>query len=231
MGLGNYTDLQDTLKAYLEQDDVATMIQTFIELAETRFNREIRNYRMIAGANYNIQSKNITFPSDFIEAMNWRVANHDSEMFTNLEYTPPNRFYGIPAALQLGKPRIYTLSRVSGVGNVHGIILGPDPGSADGSEESPILYDARLEYYGTISPLTNTNSTNWLLDFAPDLYLYGSLLEAEPFLVNDARMVTWEKLYERGRNSLNAADARARYRPGGVMRPESIANDGKAWLP
>jgi hypothetical protein len=40
-------------------------------------------------------------------------------------------------------------------------------------------------------PALASNSTNWLLLAAPDIYLYGALLEAAPYLQNDDRIQTW----------------------------------------
>jgi hypothetical protein len=45
-------------------------------------------------------------------------------------------------------------------------------------------------YRANIPPLA-ANSTNWLLALAPDLYLYGALLESAPYIKEDARIQTW----------------------------------------
>jgi hypothetical protein len=42
---------------------------------------------------------------------------------------------------------------------------------------------------------------------SPDLLLYASLGEAEPYLMNDARIATWAQLYDRGLNSLTVSDS------------------------
>jgi hypothetical protein len=42
-----------------------------------------------------------------------------------------------------------------------------------------------------LSALSASNTTNWLLTLAPDLYLYGSLLEAAPYIGNDERIPVW----------------------------------------
>jgi hypothetical protein len=51
-------------------------------------------------------------------------------------------------------------------------------------------YDVEIVYRGNIPDLA-TNSTNWLLTLAPDLYLYGTLLEASPYIQNDERLAVW----------------------------------------
>src|SRR5690606_38433704 len=43
--------------------------------------------------------------------------------------------------------------------------------------------------------LDTTNETNWLTDYAPNALLYGTLVQCEPFLKNDARVSTWQQFY------------------------------------
>jgi hypothetical protein len=38
--------------------------------------------------------------------------------------------------------------------------------------------------------------TNPILTAYPDLYLYGALLEAMPFLADDTRLATWQAMYQ-----------------------------------
>ena len=45
----------------------------------------------------------------------------------------------------------------------------------------------------------------------PDVYLYGSLLEAEPFLQNDARVGLWLQAYKEAIKNISDADARDRH--------------------
>ena len=47
-----------------------------------------------------------------------------------------------------------------------------------------------MVYRRTIPPLAS-NDSNWLLMLAPDLYLYGALLESAPYLKEDGRIQTW----------------------------------------
>jgi hypothetical protein len=51
-------------------------------------------------------------------------------------------------------------------------------------------------YYERIAPLSSTNQTNWLTQNAPNAMLYGTLLQAMPFLKNDARQVFQQKYTE-----------------------------------
>ena len=70
-------------------------------------------------------------------------------------------------------------------------------------------YATELTYYSKLSKLSSSVATNFILDSSPDAYLYGSLLQAAPYLQDDARIPVWAGLYERALTDLQAADDRA----------------------
>ncbi len=67
-------------------------------------------------------------------------------------------------------------------------IVAPTPAAASPFE---------MLYYQLLPLLDDATQTNWLTEFAPDLLLYASLLEAEPYLKNDARVAVWQAFYDR----------------------------------
>jgi len=54
-----------------------------------------------------------------------------------------------------------------------------------------------------VPELTTSATTNWLLTKAPDLYLYGSLVHASPFLMDDQRIPTFASMYSTRFEALN----------------------------
>jgi hypothetical protein len=44
--------------------------------------------------------------------------------------------------------------------------------------------------------LSSTNQTNWFTIYAPQAILYGSLLQAMPYLKNDDRVPMWKAQYD-----------------------------------
>jgi hypothetical protein len=78
-------------------------------------------------------------------------------------------------------------------------------------------YTGELIYYSKLAKLSNSNTTNWLLTKAPDVYLYGSLLQAAPYLQDDARIQVWAGLYKAGIEELQIADERGAT-SGGVLK-------------
>ncbi len=59
------------------------------------------------------------------------------------------------------------------------------------------VYTMTMRYRAKVPALSGTNTTNWVLTTHPEIYLYASLMEAEPFLRNDARVQTWGGLFDR----------------------------------
>lgn len=76
-------------------------------------------------------------------------------------------------------------------------LVTPTPNAADTLE---ILYYEQPRF------LDDEFQTNWITEYAPDLLLYASLLEATPFLKNDARIQTWQAMYDRAAQALSGED-------------------------
>jgi hypothetical protein len=69
-----------------------------------------------------------------------------------------------------------------------------------------LAYNYEVLYYERVQPLDVTNQTNWFTQYAPQAMLYGSLLQAMPFLKNDERMPMWQAQYDRVIATLKAED-------------------------
>jgi hypothetical protein len=67
-------------------------------------------------------------------------------------------------------------------------------------------YTFEVLYYERIQPLDSSNQTNWFTIYAPQALLYGSLLQAMPFLKNDERMPMWQAQYDKIINTLKTED-------------------------
>ena len=67
-------------------------------------------------------------------------------------------------------------------------------------------YAFEVLYYERIQPLDSSNQTNWFTIYAPQALLYGSLLQAMPFLKNDERMPMWQAQYQNIMNVLKTED-------------------------
>ena len=76
-------------------------------------------------------------------------------------------------------------------------LVAPTPAAA---------YAFEILYYERVQPLDSTNQTNWFTIYAPQALLYGSLLQAMPFLKNDERLPLWQAQYQQIVSTLKAED-------------------------
>ena len=76
-------------------------------------------------------------------------------------------------------------------------LLAPTPNATSTLE---ILYYEQPQFLG------EDFQVNWLTDYAPDLLLYATLLEAAPFLKKDERIQTWQAMYDRAAQALSGED-------------------------
>jgi hypothetical protein len=179
MALSNYTELKSTIASFLNRDDLTSVIPTFILLAESQINRDVRHWQMesrssgqqTGGDQYS------QLPADWIETIRLTLASGNKAplQFISIADMASRRSSVNDAA---GTPAYF--SHVQGQ-----IEMFPTP-----SQDT----DIELLYYAKV-PALETNTTNWLLTEAPDVYLYGALLHSAPYLHDDARLAVWAQLY------------------------------------
>jgi hypothetical protein len=67
-------------------------------------------------------------------------------------------------------------------------------------------YNYEVLYYERSQPLDESNQSNWFTQYAPQALLYGSLLQAMPFLKNDERIPLWKAQYDQVMQILKVED-------------------------
>ena len=176
MAINSYSTLQTAVSNWLDRDDLSDRIPEFISLAEATFNRvlRIRAMETTLADTTPSGSKEDSLPDGYLQL---REIHLTTSPIVSLAYITPEIMYRIRSGSISGKPTNYTI-----LGD--NILFGPTPDSA---------YDYSITYYKAFTELSDAAPTNWLILNAPDLYLYGTLLQAEPFLMNDERVGLWEK--------------------------------------
>lgn len=179
----NYTTLQSTIADYLNRADLNSQIQTFIQFAEADINTRLRTRDMIVRAEATSSNEYVQLPADWLEAINLQI----------IDGTSPLRFVTLDEADRIVHDKQY--NKVVAYSLMNGAIeLVPAPGSD---------VDIEMVYYGKVPSLSSQQTTNWLLTKAPDVYLYGALLHAQPFLMDDQRMPVFATLYNSRIEALN----------------------------
>jgi hypothetical protein len=200
MALTTYTELKTSLADWLNRSDLTTVIPDFISLAEAQIERKLRTRQMIVRATATIDTEYGAVPGDFLETKSIKL---NTNPVTNLTFQTIDALDVMKATryLSSGKPEYFSI-----VGGQLRVLPVPD-----GS------YPGELTYYAKLTKLSSTNATNWLLAQAPDVYLYGSLLQAAPYLQDDARIQVWSGLYQAGLDDLQIADDRGSTSGGALM--------------
>ena len=186
MAISNYSELQTAVANWLDRDDLAARIPEFITLCEARFNRSLR-LRAMETLDISVDTvggtSTVALPTGYVQM---RDISLITSPITQLQYLTPEIMNRINAGSLTGKPETYTII-------ADNILFGPTPDAA---------YDISMLYYKTFDALSDAAPTNWVITNAPDVYLYGTLLEAEPFLMNDQRVQLWATALTQSINTL-----------------------------
>lgn len=190
----DYASLQSAVTEYLARDQDATLISripTFIQLAEAKFNRQlfVRQMEQRATAMVNLGSSEpefISLPSDFQSMRRVRLSTVAGRPLLSFKSGTQLDEYRFGISNVARQPRYFTVFGDE-------IELAPTPDAA---------YTVEMVYRRNIPPIA-ANDPNWLLTLAPDLYLYGALLESAPYIKEDGRIQTWGLGFSSALNDLN----------------------------
>ena len=181
----NYTTLVSTVADYLNRQDLSAQIPTFIQLAEADLNTRLRCREMIVRATTTNDDEYVRLPLDFLEGINLQIVGGQS----------PLRYITLDEADIVNARQGYNASTFYSLMN-GAIELVPPPATG-------VDVEIEMVYYGKITALSYTNQTNWLLLKAPDVYLYGALVHAAPFLMDDQRISVFGSFYPQRVEALN----------------------------
>ena len=208
MALSTFTELKDAVADWLDRSDLTARIPDFITLAEARISRDLRIRPMeVRSIMYTSSGqKYFNLPGGYLQMRNIQLNTNPTQP---LEYITPEMLDRLYGSNTTGKPRAYTL-----IGDE--IQLSPIPDAA---------YELEMAFYEKFTSLgdgtSGTVTTNYLTKNAPDVLLYGALMEAEPFIKNDERLAVWLNGYSNAVDKLQKADQKDRH-SGSAMRIRNI---------
>ena len=189
-----YSSLVADISSYLERTDQATLekIPTFIMLAEQVIAAEIKFLGNLTPMQSTLVANEavIAKPARWHKtvSMNVTVGGIRQPVFLR-KYEYLREYWPNPA--QTDAPRYY-----ADYDYTHWLIA-PTPDDD---------YAFEVLYYERIQPLDSSNQVNWFTIYAPQALLYGSLLQAMPFLKVDERMPMWQAQYDKVMAVLKAED-------------------------
>ena len=200
MAIGTYAELKTAVANWLNRDDLTTNIPDFITLCEARLNRVLRTRAMegLYTASTIAAQRDYNLPPNYLQM---RALRLNTSPLVVLEYVSPEIMDRVWAGSAGGRPIAYTIK-------ANELFLGPSPDAA---------YTMEMDYYRKFDSLSTIITTNAMLTDNPDVYLYGSLLEAEPFIKNDTRIQVWGTSFYKAITDIQDQDSKDRH-SGSEMR-------------
>ena len=189
-----YDSLVENIQSYLERTDTATVekIPLFIMLAEQVIAQEIKFLGNLTVANSTMvaSAPTIAKPARWRKTVSMNVTVADKchpVLLRKYEYL--REYWPNPTATDT--PKFYCDY------DYDNWLVAPTPSTN---------FNFEVLYYERAQPLDSSNQTNWFTIHAPNAMLYGSLLQAMPFLKNDDRMPMWKSEYQAIMQTLKSED-------------------------
>lgn len=186
-----YTSLKSDISQYAERNDTpfTTQIPNFIALAENRLAIEVKPLGFLRVVTGTLNSNTMAKPARWRRTNSFSVVVNGERRYLferSYEYC---RTYAPDATP--GVPRYYANY------DYEHFYIAPTPDMG---------YNFELAYYERPTPLSDEQQTSWTTQYAPQLLLYASLLEAQPFLKMPERIAEFQALYDRALQALMKED-------------------------
>jgi hypothetical protein len=186
MAISTFAELKASVADYLNRSDLTSVIPTFITLAESQINRDVRHWQMEEKASLTVNARYVARPADWIQTVRIALSSGSGGGLSLMSQQAMAEKRGA-ANDAAGTPAFYSHSESN-------FEFFPTPDSANTAE---------LLYYQTVPALSDSATSNWLLVSAPDVYLYGTLIHSAPYLAEDGRTGVWAQMYGAAVNQLN----------------------------
>jgi hypothetical protein len=200
MSIDSYDDLQDKMAKYLKRADLSALLPDFISLAEEYLNDNVFTRARRSSFVITPYGYNVPLPSGWERVIDvWydgrKLSFYSSEV--DSEYVSGSNAIGSNTAMVNGYQIIGNMLTFTPAQNQLGLKL-------------------QVDYYETLEPLSESNTSNWLLEDSSMAYLFASLYEAALYVRDDARAQLWQNKRDEVIASLVTKDERAKYPAGGL---------------
>ncbi len=196
----DYATLKTAVTALIDNDapEVTDNLDLFVQQVEDNVNGKLRVRQMAERWEATTSDPYMSLPPDFLEMR--RIAVNHNGRWEDLNYLTPEQINRI-AVDATGSPRYYTIT-----GNA--IQLMPAPAEPT---------DIEITFYQRLTPLSDTNTSNWLLDNYANVYTDGVLMEAHLYLFDEGRAQIYAQRLEASLIALQKLDKRTRHSGGSLQ--------------
>lgn len=187
--ISSYSTLQTKIAEYLARDDLTDYIPDFIQYAENKLYRTLNLRNEETALSVSITSGVAAVPTDF---KTLKFAYKDNTPVSLLRWVGIEELYSdYPDRSSSGTPSVIAREGSN-------FVFGPV--STDGTLKGI--------YYKKLDPLRTTDPS-WYVTNAPEVLLYGALLEAAPFIQGDERIPVWQQFYNEAVATLRQENSNA----------------------
>lgn len=198
----NYATLQTEIAAYLARDDLTTWLPNFVQNAENKLYRRLNLRNEETSLSVDVSSGVAAVPADFKKLK--------FAYYLNGSTAVPLQWMTLDGLYKSYPTRSGSTSQPEAIAREAGsFIFGPI--AADGTA---VL---RGVYYAKQDPLRTTDPS-WYVTNAPEVLLYGALLESAPFIKDDPRLTVWADLYANAVSSLEDENMNAENSGGTIQQ-------------
>lgn len=179
----NYSELKTAISDWLHRADLSTPATTFVVLAEERL-QDLKLNRFTTSATLTVTAgqSSVALPADYLEGRGLAGGSWDWTLCT-------------PEQL---------IRTAEGSGEVHSYaIYGGNLVLPYAPTEDLSL---SLAYFQTMDPLSDSNTTNWVLTYHPGAYLWLALSEAALYVGNEAKRLVFESRAQLALETLRQRD-------------------------
>ena len=196
-----YSELKTNIANYLNRSDLTDQMDMFIDNVEGEVNRRVRRKEMIKRATATADAQYLSLPNDWLEAINVEITSNNFSPILQQSIESLD-IYRKSINNKTGQPVYFAFVDDT-------MELAPTPDTS---------YTLQLTYYGKIDALSDSNTSNFLSNNHPDVYLYGALKHASIYLMEDERVAMFSQLFEKALEELKMEQEKAEFGKGSLMQ-------------
>lgn len=198
MSINTYATLKTSIIAWSKRADILSLVDDFIDLAESDMWTKLRIRDMETVTTGSIAARTLALPSGFLQMRKLRLISGNKSF--ELEFATPE---SLKVDSTNGLPSAFTVNTQ--------IEFNRTPDST---------YTYEITYYKSLTPLSDAAPTNAVLTRFPTIYLFGALMFEGAWELNAEKEAKNQSLYLAAIERANSVDQKGRYGPAPRMRVE-----------
>ena len=196
-----YSELKTNIANYLNRSDLTGQMDMFIDNVEGEVNRRVRRKEMIKRATATADAQYLSLPTDWLEGINVEITSNDFSPILQQSIESLD-IYRKSINNKTGQPVYFAFVDDT-------MELAPTPDTS---------YTLQLTYYSKIDALSDSNTSNFLSNNHPDVYLYGALKHASIYLMEDERVPLFTAQFEKALEEMRLEQEKAEFSKGSLMQ-------------